>query len=560
MNKRIYLAFFTLLIVGTMSCKKQLDVGNPNAPTLGQNVNDLNGLIAFAKGGVYFNGFRDGLGWLGDSYFNLPWTYHELMGDNLVGGEGSNNQTTTMGVPDYIILDDASKLTNPSPQVSVIRTFNNRSATGEANNALYYEWLSMYNMNAAMNTVLDQADKLSADGKLNDNQLKTIQAWAHYWKGFAYSAIGTMYYGGVIVDEVFGSSSDYVSHDAVLAAANAQFDQAVSALGSSNGDYTDVLGSLIPAHCQVGKGGVLSPDDWKATINTLKARNILLNHLSPFVNGNPSATISGASISPMSSGDWATVKSLTDAGIGSGSLVFTGRTVETNSFFSATGGSVAAYVTGKNTVTGEKISERLLQNFDPADLRLTTNFDTLTNFTNAYSFSTRWSLLDAHGSTWPNNVYAYGTRDIGEYELFLSGSYEENALMNAEARIQTGDIDGGVAIINAVRTSMGAGLADLPNGLTLAQALTALVKERRVALAFRGLSFFDLRRWGWTYDVSKGGGAYNQIFVFKGASGLDVNTHCTVSYNYMDYWDVPGDETELNPAVSGSEFIKNPNY
>ena len=132
--------------------------------------------------------------------------------------------------------------------------------------------------------------------------------------------------------------------------------------------------------------------------------------------------------------------------------------------------------------------------------------------------------------------------------------------MNAEARIQTGDIDGGVAIINAVKTYMGAGVAALPNGLTLAQALTELVKERRVALAFRGLSFFDLRRWGWTYDIAKGGGAYKQIFVFKEASGLDVNTNCTINYNYMDYWDVPGDETELNAPVSGAEFIKNPNF
>jgi len=559
MKKKIYLAFL-LLVFASVSCKKQLDVGNPNAPTLDQNVTDLNGLIAFAKGGVYFNGFRDGMAWLGDSYFNLPWTYHELMGDNLVGGEGSNNQTTTMGVPDYIILDDGSKLTNSSPQVSIIRTFNNRSATGEANNALYYEWLGMYNLNAAMNTVLDRADKLNTDGKLNANQLSTIQAWAHYWKGFAYSAIGTMYYGGVIVDEVFGSSSDYLSHTDILAAGDAQFDQAASLLpGSVNGDYTNVLGNLIPAHCQVGKGGVLSPDEWKATINTMKARNILLNHLSPFVNGNPAATISGASISPMSAGDWATVKSLTDAGIGANSLVFTGRTVETNSFFSATGGSVAAYVTGKNTVTGEKVSERLIQNFDPADMRLTTNFNAATDFTNAYSFSTRWSLDDG-GERWPNGVYAYGSRNIGEYELFISGSYEENALMNAEARIQTGDIDGGIAIINAVRTSMGAGLPDLANGLTLAQALDALVKERRVALAFRGLSFFDLRRWGWTYDIAKGGGAYKQVFVYSGASGLDINTNATVSYNYMDYWDVPGDETELNPAASGAEFIKNPNY
>lgn len=561
MYNKIIVAFFIGLTFIMVSCKKQLDVGNPNAPTLGQNVADLNGLIALSKGGVYFNGFRDGMGWLGDSYFNLPWTYHELMGDNLCGGEGSNNQTTTMGVPDYLILDNGSKLTNPSPQVAVIRSFNNRSATGEANNALYYEWLSMYNMNSAMNTVLDQAEKLSASGKINSEQLKTIQAWAHYWKGFAYAAIGTMYYGGLIIDKAFEKSSDFVSHVAIINASNAQFDLTVGLLpGAATADYTNVLTNLIPAHCQVGKGGVLSPAQWKATINTMKARNILLNHLSPFVNGNPASTITGSSITPMSSADWAAVKSLTDAGIGANDLVFTGRTVETNSFFSTNGGSVGAYVTGKNTTTGEKVSERLIQNFKSSDLRLTTNFNTATSFTNAYSFSTRWSLSDG-GARWPNGAYAYGTRTIGAYELFISGSYEENALMNAEARIRTGDINGGVAIINAVRTYMGAGLPALGNGLTITQALTELTSERRVALAFRGLSFFDLRRWGWTYDISKGGGAYGQVFVYSGSGGgLTINSNVKVNYNYMDYWDVPGDETELNPAKTGAEFIKNPNF
>ncbi len=561
MNTKIKIALFTGITFIMVACKKQLDVGNPNAPTLAQNVADLNGLIALSKGGVYFNGFRDGMGWLGDSYFNLPWTYHELMGDNLGGGEGSNNQTTTMGVPDYMILDNGTKLSNPSPQVAVIRSFNNRSATGEANNALYYEWLSMYSLNSAMNTVLSQADKLNADGKINAEQQKTIQVWAHYWKGFAYAAIGTMYYGGIILDKAFEKSSDYVSHTAVIAASNAQFDLAVSLLpASASADYTDVLGKLIPAHCQVGKGGILSPAQWKATINTMKARNILLNHLSPFVNGSPTATITGSSIPVMSAADWSAVKSLTDAGIGASDLVFTGRTVETNSFFSTNGGSVGAYVTGKNTTTGEKISERLIQSYMPGDARFTTNFNSATSFTNAYSFSTRWSLNDG-GNRWPNGVHAYGTRDVGAYELFISGSYEENALMNAEAKIRTGDINGGVALINAVRTYMGAGLPALGNGLTLTQALTEFTSERRVALAFKGLAFFDLRRWGWTYDVSKGGGAYGQVFVFSGTGGaLSVNTNVKVNYNFMDYWDVPGDETELNPAKTGGEFIKNPNY
>jgi hypothetical protein len=116
-----------------------------------------------------------------------------------------------------------------------------------------------------------------------------------------------------------------------------------------------------------------------------------------------------------------------------------------------------------------------------------------------------------------------------------------------------------MALINAVKAAQGAGVT--ATAATAADAMAELVKERRAALAFRGLSFFDLRRWGWTYDVSKGGGAYKQTVVLPGSgAALVVYPNATISYNYMDYWDVPGDETELNPATSGSEWLKNPNF
>ena len=291
----------------------------------------------------------------------------------------------------------------------------------------------------------------------------------------------------------------------------------------------------------------------------MKARNILVNHLSPFVNGNPAATITKSSMQAISAADWATIKTLTDAGIKQGQNVFTGRTTDVGNFFSPNSGSVAAYVTQKASTAPEKISERLIQNFDPADKRLTTNFNTATSFTNNYSFTTRYSLMDGGGDRWPNNAYAYGTKAVGAYELFLAGFYEENALMGAEARIRTGDIAGGMALINAVKAYQGAGVTATAS--TLADAMTELTKERRAALAFRGMAFYDLRRWGWTYDVSKGGGAYKQTLVLgKAGGGFDVYPNATISYNYMDYWDVPGDETELNPAVSGSEWLTNPNF
>ena len=152
-----YLLISSAALLIFSSCKKQLDVVNPNAPTLAGNVNNEAGLSAYAKGGVYFNGFNYGDGWLGDSYFSLPWGYHELMGDVVGGGQGSNNQTTTMGVPDKFIADPANPSTttfiNPSPQASgIIRSFNNSASTANGNNALYYEWVNMYAMINACNS------------------------------------------------------------------------------------------------------------------------------------------------------------------------------------------------------------------------------------------------------------------------------------------------------------------------------------------------------------------------------------------------------------------------
>src|SRR4249919_1148525 len=110
---------FFLFILLASSCKKELNQINPNAPTLVGNVTSESGVAAFALGGVYWNGFNYGDGWLGNSYFSLPWTYHELMGDVVGGGAGSNNQTTTMGVPDDFTPDPVNApgtiVTNVSP-------------------------------------------------------------------------------------------------------------------------------------------------------------------------------------------------------------------------------------------------------------------------------------------------------------------------------------------------------------------------------------------------------------------------------------------------------------
>jgi hypothetical protein len=562
--KILYIGFFAALVMFSTSCQKDLEVGNPNAPTLSGNVTEENGLTKLAQGGIYLNGLNYGNGWLGDSYFSLPRGYHELMGDIIGGGEGSNNQITTIPSPESIKLSATETLPNPSPNPAIIRAYNSRAASAQGNNALLYEWQSMYAMQQACNNVIALADKVTYSGD-KATKIATIKAWSYFWKGWAYAQIGTLYYAGLITDTAGQTSGNYVSHDAVIARSNFYYDLAVTTLGSASNtsDYTATLGKLIPSASQVGNGQLMTKDMWVRNINTLKARNILLNKMSTFVNGVAGVSISKNAFSgSMTSADWNTVLTLTSNGVKSTDYVLTGRTSDINNWFSVNGGTASALATNRASSGTFKISERFVQEFSAGDKRKTSNFKTGFQFTQNLSFGTRWSLnpdwqtTDLPGGGTIEGVYSYGTKNVGQYELIIAASYEENAMMQAEANIQLGNIATGLGYIDAVRTYQGAGLA-AASAVTKADALTLLTKERRVALAFRGLSFYDARRWGWTYPVANGGGRY-------GATVFDVKevvwTNATINYNYMDFWDVPGDEFELNPPSGSSVVIKNPNY
>jgi hypothetical protein len=553
-NKFAYVILAGALLMMPVACKDQLDVGNPNAPTIPANVNTEAGMISYAQGVTYINGFRNGNDWLGNSYFSLPWGYAELMADN-VGASASNNQVTTMGIPDYIVLDDGTKVTNSAPQVNIIRSYNNRAATGAGNNALYYQWLTMYALNNAANTILAKVDAIPFTGDAT-SRANTVKAWAYWWKGYAYAAIGSMYYAGIIADDAGKINSDYVSKDEVINRSNYYYNLAATTLGSitSTADYTDVLGKLIPSYCQVGNGGILTTAMWIRNINTMLARNILVNKLAPFVNGNPAATITKSSTTAMTAADWNTIKTLTTNGVKAGDKIFTARSSATNSIFGATGGNVAALTSSVPSASTFKISERFLQFFKPTDKRFTDNFTTSAGYVGDYIYTTRYTLKDG-GSGTPG-VYVYATKSPGAYEVVMAGSYEENALMLAEANIRLGSVDIGMGLIDNVRTYLGAGLPATPAGLSVAAAMKELVSERRVALAFRGLSFYDNRRWGWSYDIASGGGSYGNTVIYAGTK----NTNVKISYNFMDYWDVPADETVLNPPSASSFAVKNPNF
>lgn len=544
------------LSLSTLACKDQLDVGNPNAPTVTDNVKTEAGLVSLAQGGVYYNGFRNGDFWLGDSYFSLPWGYQEVMAD-VVGADASNNQVSTIGVPDYYILNGKKVTNTSSSSVNIIRSYNNRAATGAGNNAIYYQWLNMYALNSTCNNLLKLVEDIEFTGDAEAKR-NTIKAWAYWWKGYAYASIGSMYYSGLILDEPGVPSDEYVSHETILEESNKNFNLVKTSLDdiTSEGDYTTLLTQLIPSFTQVGHGGVLTRDMWKRNVNTMLARNIVLNKLAPFVNGNPNAVISKATIEPMTAADWTSVKNLTADGIRKSDFIFTGRTTGQNDFFTANIGSVASLTAAVNTASTFKITERFIQNFKTGDKRLANNFETGSEYKNSFTTTTRYSMID--GGAGESGVHVYGSLDPGTYELIIAGSYEENALMLAEANIRSGSVEPGLILIDEVRNYLGAGLpAVAGTSLSLSGALNELVKERRTALAFRGLSYYDNRRYGWIYDIENGGGSYGNRLVLN---DLSVHENVTINYNFMDYWDIPADETVLNPPSATSAAVKNPLY
>ena len=543
---------FIILIASSVAfgCKKQLEVKNPNEPTPDASANEQ-GIISLAQGGVYVNGFKDLK--YGDGVFGLFWSgaigFHEMLGD-VIGVEAANAFCNQIGCPDKVTLDNGTVVinpNNPNKWYTFLRSTANQNDQ-QGQNFIYYEWAYMYNMISACNAILDILPSVTFTGNAQ-TKTATLTAWAHFWKGYAYSHIGSIYYAGIINNTTAATNDNYVTKEAIITEANVQLDNAITDLGqaSSASDYNTVLGKLIPSFCQVGKGLPPTAAMWIRNINTLKARNILANK----------------TVSAMTSADWNAILTLTNNGIQQSDYIFTGRTNTTGDFIPASSGSVAAKIqsaaAGGNTY---KLSERWVQDFKPGDQRKANNVQQdaqpwIGNSDRGNAFNTRFTLIN--GGDGISGAYVYINTTSGQFELPLAGTYEENELMKAEATMYAASFSAasivtGMALIDNVRNYMGAGL-----GVTVAADAAAakeeLRRERRIALAFRGLSFYDARRWKVSEPISAGGGRTG-CWVISTAGIL--NTNATIDYGYLDYWDVPDNELAYNPPADGSAPVKNP--
>ena len=547
-TKHIKIMLLALPIMAIMaSCKKDLAVENPNNPS--PDFKTETGIVSFATGGTYINGFRalkytDGVF---GPFMSGAMGFHEMMGD-VIGCDAANSFMNQIGCPEKVTFDNGTTVLNPnSPntQRGLLTSINSNSSAG--NNTLYYEWAYMYNLISTCNLLLDKVDALPYTGDAASKKA-AIKAWAYWWKGYAYSRIGSIYIAGLIVNTTFSNNPNYVTKEAIIIEANKNLDAAVTEANAapSATAFTSMLARIIPANFQVGRGFAVTPAQLQRNVNSMKARNLMVN--------KTTATMTAA--------DWGTIVTLTTAGIQPNDNVFTMRSDALGNVFASgqfTSNKVQSAQPGGGTY---KLSERYVQEFKNGDRRFTQNIISgipyLGQADRGNAHFTRYSL--SNGGTGLAGVATYANAANGAYEFHVAADYEENELMKAEALINLNtpaQINQGLAAIDAVRTLQGAGLPAVSGtGLTLAQAREELRRERRIACAFRGLSFYDARRWGVIRALSAGGGRTGATAITN--AGV-VSNNATLDYNYIDYWHVPANELTYNAPAGGSAPVVNPN-
>ncbi len=395
-----------------------------------------------------------------------------------------------------------------------------------------------------------------------DAKSKTLQAWAYWWKGYAYSRIGSLYLSGVINNApANGTTSDlFVDHNAIIAEANKNFDTCIGILQTvpNSEAYQTMMRTIVPSIFYNGiatnnlPNGDISPDMWVRQIYTYEARNLLANKR----------------VKDMTPADWAQLASLTDKGLRQDDNIFVysldpNLVNDLNGQFQGNGSPYTWFGDGNQSLF---TSERLIQDFKEGDNRFTRGFYLIDTTTTPYNVNIR-----GRGIQFGSRYNPVSIEDGGLYAtnnnsgiINIACSWDENALMAAEAKIYSGDIEAGLALIDAVRDGQDAGLAHVAGtGLLLPEALEELRKERRIGLFLRGLAFFDARRWGVIDPVSEGGGRANAI-VLVPPDELDLPPGspaqalpCLMDYRYMSYWDVPQNELDFNAPAAGSAAVKN---
>ncbi len=542
MKRYLIYIITTALIVG--ACKKTtLELNDPNLPTPELSLVTEAGLKNFSLG-ILQKMIADVPDEGSTNIFHIALTNHSIMGDEAYVPYGNYGLRWVDQVY-RITLPGGTVITNPNglDQKTQLQGFDSRGA-GELN-AFQYEWSSCYYIIAQANQLLTALDNaalnLTGDAA---NKKNTFKAWALFWKGYAYSRIGSMYLAGVITNEAGKTNGDFVDHTVIMTEADKVLNECLTTLNAvtESGDYTSIMQSIVASFNDNKK--VVTPAMWKRQIYSLQARNLMANK----------------KITEMTTANWQQIITLTNQGIQATDIIFRFG-MDPSGSNDVSSGFYHPYAFIGEVQQFSFVSERLVQEFKANDNRLKIGFvpfsvPKVNERGRGLQFGTRWNPVFIEDG----GLYATGAnRGLVPWAC----SYEENQLMKAEALIRTGSIEPGLQLVDGVRDFQNSGLAHVAGtGLNATQALEEFRRERRVALFLWGTAFYDARRWGVTKPASQGGGRANAIVMIPGnlltpAQAGSVPTACFMEYNYMDYWDVPQNELDFNTPGSASIPLKN---
>lgn len=513
--KKIILILFSLGLF--LSCSEEsLKLENPNEPGL-QALKTEVGIQKAALG----------------VYHPMRWEYfiwftqcdHNAMGDATTASPG-NFGFRWMNQVASIKLSDGKTLTPPQGGTQAEELNKRNSRDFGYDNVFIHEWIPLYGVIGHSNLMLSQIEEVAFKGTEQEKKVKmdTYKAWFLWWKGFAYSRIGSIYEKAIIAKGYNEINNQYSSNTEIIAEAKRNFEEAkalLKGIAEDDATYKELMTSFIPSSFRSGHGGFISPDMFERNINTYLARNILVNKYAKDLTDT----------------ELTEIETLAKNGIKKNDKIFNVRsdTEQDNCFVWQTTWSAARIFYG-----WENVSERLIQDFKAGDDRYKRNVIKRISHNprgRGFAYGTRYTM---------KNNGDYVSTTPGFAEIPLACSYEENQLMLAEVKIRKGNIDDGLAYVDAVRNYQNAKLAAVAaTGLNKETALEELRKERRIGLFLKGTSFYDARRWGVLKPLAEGGGRKNAVVVISTAGDVDENA--TIDYSYLEWWPVPANETDFNP-------------
>lgn len=521
--KKISLLF--ILLIALYTCQDNLLNDNiepidNNLPAL-SSLSTIDGLTIFSTGIYDFLASDDVFESVGtEKESPLLWFsygYHETMGDILTmpwGNFGGRwvNQTES------VVLDDGTVVNPPAggPQPGEIAIRNTRDAGSD--NATQYEWRDMYSIIIQSNTIFEAAAVLDA----SEADQQAFSAWALWWKAYAYSRIGSLYEQGLIYDEGLIThptgipvSESFVSNINIINESNAVLDQleillsSVTDDGGFNTRFEECHVGIIDRAFRVNKAGL------EENINSLRIRNKVYN----------------TKLNDMTIADWTEVITLANNGVSN----------TTNNIFIMVSESTFidnGWLPGQFEGFWYFPSDRLIQDINPDDNRLDLYFSPNFNFPNPRGRGIQYGATRFWNSETPIT-----SQTPGAVQMYYASSYEENQLFLAEAKIRTGDIEGGLGHLDTVRAFQNSGLpATVGTNLSEEDALEEVRKERRLALFMRAVSFYDARRYG----IASGSRTGAWVLDTNG----NLNTNATINYGYLEYWPIPAFESDFNSVLS----------